>query len=77
MTSPVLSCRGVAHAYDGPPVLQGVDLDVAPGEFVSVVGSSGCGKSTLLSIVAGLDTATTGTVGSGLMITRSPLSSVA
>ncbi len=39
-----------------------VDLDVADEEFVCLVGSSGCGKSTLLNIVAGLDTATSGTV---------------
>lgn len=42
--------------------LDGVDLDVAPGEFVTIVGASGCGKSTLLSIVAGLEAPTSGTV---------------
>ncbi len=42
--------------------LQDVDLDVAPGEFVTVVGASGCGKSTLLSLVAGLDAPTSGTL---------------
>ena len=61
-----LRLRGVSKVFGSgekaTTALQGVDLDVAPGEFVSVVGSSGCGKSTLLSIVAGLDTATTGTV---------------
>ena len=35
--------------------LDGVSLDVAPGEFVCLVGASGCGKSTLLNLVAGLD----------------------
>jgi len=42
--------------------LAGVDLSVAPGEFVSLVGSSGCGKSTLLRIVAGLDEPSEGRV---------------
>ncbi|MGC3997702.1 MAG: ABC transporter ATP-binding protein [Anaeromyxobacter sp.] len=42
--------------------LGGVDVHVAPGEFLSVIGGSGCGKSTLLRIVAGLDETTSGTV---------------
>ncbi|MFI2366313.1 ABC transporter ATP-binding protein [Promicromonospora sp. NPDC019610] len=42
--------------------LDGVDLDVADNEFVTVVGPSGCGKSTLMNIVAGLETPTSGRV---------------
>lgn len=42
--------------------LDGVDLTVAPGEFVTVIGASGCGKSTLLQLIAGLDTPTSGTI---------------
>lgn len=38
----------------GTPVLEGLDLDVAPGEILTVVGPSGCGKSTLLRTLAGL-----------------------
>jgi len=45
-----------------PAVLQDVSLTVAQGEFVSLLGASGCGKSTLLSLVAGLDSPTSGTV---------------
>jgi lipoprotein-releasing system ATP-binding protein len=57
---PVLSARAVHKHYmggDGQPilVLNGVDLDVAPGEAVSVIGQSGSGKSTLLHVLGALD----------------------
>ena len=45
-----------------PPVLDGIDLTVAPGEFVCLVGASGCGKSTLLNLVAGLTEPTAGRI---------------
>jgi ABC-type nitrate/sulfonate/bicarbonate transport system ATPase subunit len=45
---------------DGTVALSGVDLSVAPGEFVSIVGPSGCGKSTLLRVAAGLSQASDG-----------------
>ncbi len=44
------------------PVLDGVDLQVAAGEFISIIGPSGCGKSTLFRIIAGLEKNYTGTV---------------
>ena len=42
------------------PALQGIDLDIAKGEFVALIGHSGCGKSTLLNLIAGLTTPTAG-----------------
>jgi NitT/TauT family transport system ATP-binding protein len=62
----MIRIEGVAKTFDGPagPVeaLRPVDLDVEDGSFVSIIGPSGCGKSTLLRIVAGLETASRGTI---------------
>ena len=55
MVPPRLTLDGLTKAYGGLPVLDGVRLTVAPGEFVAVVGPSGCGKSTLFDVVAGLE----------------------
>src|SRR5947209_2804299 len=58
-----VSLRGVTKIYDnGVAALGPVDLDVATGEFVSLLGPSGCGKSTALRLIAGLSAATSGTV---------------
>ncbi|SUB01599.1 Aliphatic sulfonates import ATP-binding protein SsuB [Pannonibacter phragmitetus] len=54
--------RGVSKDFGGLTVLDRLDLDVAPGEFLAIVGKSGCGKSTLLRLLTGLDTATSGSL---------------
>lgn len=52
---PFLDMRQVSYTFPGwPPVVQGVDWDIAPGEFHCLVGRSGCGKTTLLKLAAGL-----------------------
>ena len=61
----LLALRGVTKTFNpGTPseltVIPGLDMDVARGEFVSVVGASGCGKSTLMNIIGLLDKPTTG-----------------
>lgn len=51
--------------------LNGINLDIKPGEFISLIGPSGCGKSTLLRLIAGLDFPTSGTISlDGKVITK-------
>jgi putative ABC transport system ATP-binding protein len=58
----VLDAHGLTKAFDGHTVLQGLDLQVREGEFVSVMGPSGSGKSTLLYNISGMDTMSAGSV---------------
>ncbi len=58
----MLHVRDLTKRYDDEPVFAGVDLDVAPGEFVAILGESGVGKSTFLNVLAGLDVASSGSV---------------
>lgn len=61
-----VKAAGVGHSYvDGHPVLREVDLHLAPGERVALVGASGAGKTTLAKLIAGIHTPGSGTVSVG------------
>ncbi len=60
--TPLLEVRGLAKRYDEATVFTGVELTVAPGEIVAILGESGVGKSTLLNCIAGLDTLQAGRI---------------
>ena len=50
---PLISCRDIVKRFDGRTVLDGINLDVYPGETMVIMGGSGCGKSTLLRLMIG------------------------
>jgi sulfonate transport system ATP-binding protein len=58
----VARVRGLSRAFGGRTILAGLDIDIAPGEFIALIGRSGSGKSTLLRALAGLDPEVTGEV---------------
>ena len=64
--APLIRLRGLVKSYhrgeQDIAVLQGIDLDVAAGEFVALMGPSGSGKSTLLNLIAGIDQPSAGTI---------------
>jgi sulfonate transport system ATP-binding protein len=62
MTGAEVSLRAVSKSFGARPVLDAVDLDIAAGQFVSIIGPSGAGKSTLLRLVAGLDAPSAGRI---------------
>lgn len=58
----IVSCRSVHKAYGSVPIIRGVNLDVARGEVICVIGPSGSGKSTLLRCINGLETISAGNI---------------
>jgi len=59
---PVLSLRGISKTFGAVNALTDIDLDVAAGEVVAIVGDNGAGKSTLVKVLAGVHRADTGTI---------------
>ncbi len=73
MSGAAIRIVGVEKRFGEHAVLHGIDLDVAAGEFVSLLGPSGCGKTTLLRILAGFEHASSGRVEiGGSDVTRLP-----
>ena len=62
MTQPILKLEGIGKSFGRNNVLRGVDLDVAPGQSLVVIGGSGSGKSVMLKVALGLMTPTAGKV---------------
>ena len=53
MGESILQLRQIRKSFDNTEVLKGIDLEVAQGEFITLLGASGCGKTTTLRIIAG------------------------
>ncbi len=60
--SGLIEIKGIKKAFDDTQVLEGIDIDVEDGEFLTLLGPSGCGKTTLLRIIAGFETADEGEI---------------
>ena len=58
----MIRLEGITKSFGSLQVLQGIDLEIAKGEIVSIVGPSGAGKTTLLQIMGTLDSPDTGTI---------------
>lgn len=56
MSETILQLKGLTKKFGQTDVLNGIEIDIAKGEFITLLGSSGCGKTTTLRIIAGLET---------------------
>ena len=59
---PLVKLHGVSKSFGDYVAVQPLDLDIAEGEFLAIMGSSGCGKTTTLRMLAGLEAPSTGTI---------------
>ncbi len=64
----LLRIRGLSVGFGGPPIIEGIDLDVEAGQFVSLIGPSGSGKTSILRVVTGLLGPLQGTVDLGVAL---------
>lgn len=62
MSETILQLKGLTKNFGQTEVLKGIDMEIAKGEFITLLGSSGCGKTTTLRIIAGLETPDSGQV---------------
>jgi putative spermidine/putrescine transport system ATP-binding protein len=62
LAAPLLAIRNLAKSFGRTPVLRDISLEVAEGEFLTILGESGSGKTTLLRIIAGFEHATSGEI---------------
>ena len=60
-----LTCQNLCVGYDGRPVLQDLNFEVCPGDYLCIVGENGSGKSTLMKTILGLQTPTSGRILTG------------
>ena len=60
--APLVRLRGIGKRFGAVRVLQGVDLDILPGEVLILAGENGAGKSTLIKILGGVHTSFDGTI---------------
>lgn len=62
METPIIEIKNLSKSYDGQLVLRDINLQIKPGEFLTLLGPSGCGKTTLLRLIAGFTTVDEGQI---------------